>query len=125
MNIYLRRQAYPRQIGDELRERIRQFDPRVPVVGLETMNEQIEFLTADRATARQPLREIRRTAALLAIIGLYGVMAYVALPALALVNLVRSQLFRIGPARSVDVHWLGHRSYFCRGPYPPCAQAAA
>jgi predicted permease len=36
MTIYLRTQADPRQIENELRERMRQFDPNVPVVGLQT-----------------------------------------------------------------------------------------
>jgi hypothetical protein len=32
----------PSQIEAELRERIRQFDPHVPVAGLQIVNEQIE-----------------------------------------------------------------------------------
>jgi hypothetical protein len=52
MNIYLRTQADPRQMEDELRERMRQFDPHVPVVGLQTMDEQIGFsLRTERLVA--------------------------------------------------------------------------
>jgi hypothetical protein len=52
MNIYLRTQVDPRQIEDELRERMRQFDPHVPVVGQQTMNEQIGFsLRTERLVA--------------------------------------------------------------------------
>jgi predicted permease len=137
MNIYLRTQADPRQVENELRERMRQFDPHVPVVGLQTMNEQIGFslrterLVADLSAAFGGL------ATLLAVIGLYGVTAYTvmrrtreigirmalgAMPidviamvmrevfiligiglaagfslALALANLVRSQLFGLNP----------------------------
>ena len=52
MNVYLRTQADPRVIENELRERMRQFDPHVPVVGLQTMNEQIGFsLRTERLVA--------------------------------------------------------------------------
>jgi predicted permease len=137
MNVYLRTQVDPRQIEDELRERVRQFDPHVPVVGLQTMNEQIGFsLRTERLVASLSV-VFGGLATLLAVIGLYGVTAYTvmrrtreigirmalgAMPvdviamvmhevfiligaglaagfslALALANLVRSQLFGLNP----------------------------
>jgi putative ABC transport system permease protein len=77
MNIYLRTQADPRQIENELRERMRQFDPHVPVVGLQTMNEQIGFSLRTERLVASLSGVFGGLATLLAVIGLYGVMAYV------------------------------------------------
>jgi putative ABC transport system permease protein len=77
MNIYLRTQFDPRQIEDELRERMRQFDPHVPVVGLQTMNEQIGFSLRTERLVASLSGVFGGLATLLAVIGLYGVMAYV------------------------------------------------
>jgi len=76
MNVYLRTQADPRQIEDELRERMRQFDPHVPVVGLETMNEQIGFSLRTERLVASLSAVFGGLATLIAVIGLYGVMAY-------------------------------------------------
>ncbi len=52
MTVYLRTHVDPRQLEVLLRERMRQFDPHVPVVGLETMNERIGFsLRTERLVA--------------------------------------------------------------------------
>ncbi len=77
MNIYLRTQVDPRQIEDELQDRMRQFDPHVPVVGLETMNEQIGFSLRTERLVASLSGVFGGLATLLAVIGLYGVMAYV------------------------------------------------
>jgi len=77
MNVYLRTQGNPRQIEDELRERMRQFDPHVPVVGLQTMNEQIGFSLRTERLVASLSGVFGGLATLLAVIGLYGVMAYV------------------------------------------------
>jgi len=77
MNIYLRTQADPRQIENELRERMRQFDPHVPVVGLQTMNEQIGFSLRTERLVASLSAVFGGLATLLAVIGLYGVTAYV------------------------------------------------
>jgi len=77
MNIYLRTRVDPRQIEDELRERMRQFDPHVPVVGLQTMNEQIGFSLRTERLVASLSGVFGGLATLLAVIGLYGVMAYV------------------------------------------------
>ena len=137
MNIYLRTQADPRQIENELRERMRQFDPHVPVVELQTVNEQIGLSLRTERLVASLSAVFGGLATLLAVIGLYGVMAYAvmrrtreigirmalgAIPsdviamvmrevciligaglaagfslALALANLVRSQLFGLNP----------------------------
>ena len=76
MNIYLRTQANPRLIENELRERMRQFDPHVPVVGLQTVDEQIGFSLRTERLVASLSAVFGGLATLLAAIGLYGVMAY-------------------------------------------------
>jgi predicted permease len=76
MNIYLRTQADPRQIENELRERMRQFDPNVPVVGLQTMDEQVGFSLRTERLVASLSAIFGGLATLLAVIGLYGVTAY-------------------------------------------------
>jgi predicted permease len=76
MNIYLRTEGDPRRFEDVLRERLRQFDPHVPVVGLETMNEQIGFSLRTERLVASLSAVFGGLATLLAVIGLYGVMAY-------------------------------------------------
>jgi ABC-type antimicrobial peptide transport system permease subunit len=79
MNVYLRTQADPRQIENELRERMLQFDPHVPLVGLQTMNEQIGFSLRTERLVASLSAVFGAVATLLAVIGLYGVMAYTVL----------------------------------------------
>jgi predicted permease len=76
MTIYLRTQADPRQIENEVRERMRQFDPHVPIVGLQTMNEQIAVSLRTERLVASLSAVFGGLATLLAAIGLYGVMAY-------------------------------------------------
>jgi predicted permease len=76
MNVYLRTQSDPRQIENEVRERMRQFDPHVPVVGLQTVNEQIGFSLRTERLVASLSAVFGGLATLLAAIGLYGVMAY-------------------------------------------------
>jgi predicted permease len=141
MNVYLRTQADPRQFENELRERMRHFDPHVPVVGLQTMNEQIGFSLRTERLVASLSAVFGGLATLLAVIGLYGVMAYTVMRrtreigirmalgavrgdvigmvmrevflvigaglvvglslALALANLIRSQLFGLNPQDSL------------------------
>jgi hypothetical protein len=52
MNFYLRTQVDPHLLMGPLRKRIRQFDPSVPVVGLQTLEQQIgESLRTERLVA--------------------------------------------------------------------------
>ncbi|HET9407552.1 MAG TPA: ABC transporter permease [Candidatus Sulfotelmatobacter sp.] len=76
VNIYLRTQGDPRQIEDQLLERMRQFDPHVPVVGLQTVNEQIGFSLRTERLVASLSAIFGGLATVLAAIGLYGVMAY-------------------------------------------------
>ena len=76
MTVYLRTQTDPREIENELRERMRQFDPHVPLVGLQTMNEQIGFSLRRERLVASLSGVFGGLATLLAAIGLYGVMAY-------------------------------------------------
>jgi predicted permease len=76
MNVYLRTQGDPRQVEDELRERMRQFDPHVPVVDLETINERIGFSLRTERLIASLSAVFGGLATLIAVIGLYGVMAY-------------------------------------------------
>jgi predicted permease len=79
MTVYVRTQADPRQFKDALRERMRQFDPHVPVVDLQTVNEQIEFSLRTERLVAGLSAVFGGVAMLLAVIGLYGVMAYTVL----------------------------------------------
>ena len=76
MNIYLRTLADPRVIENELRERMRQFDPHVPIVGLQTVDEQIGFSLRTERLVASLSAVFGGLATLLAAVGLYGVMAY-------------------------------------------------
>ena len=76
MNIYLRTQGDPRLIENELRERMRQFDPHVPLDELQTVNEQIGFSLRTERLVASLSAVFGGLATLLAAIGLYGVMAY-------------------------------------------------
>ncbi|HEX8799622.1 MAG TPA: FtsX-like permease family protein, partial [Terriglobales bacterium] len=76
MNVYLRTQGDPRQLENQLRERMRQFDPHVPIVGLETLNEQIGWSLRTEELVASLSTVFGGLAMLLAVIGLYGVMAY-------------------------------------------------
>jgi predicted permease len=77
MNIYLRTNTDPRQIEDALRERMRQFDPRVPIVDLQTMDELIGFSLRTERLVASLSAVFGALATSLSIIGLYGVLAYV------------------------------------------------
>jgi predicted permease len=76
MNFYLRTQVDPRLLMDPLRERMRQFDPNVPVVGLQTLEEQIGYSLRTERLVASLSAVFGGLATLLAAIGLYGVMAY-------------------------------------------------
>jgi len=76
MNVYLRTQGDPRGLENQLRERMRQFDPRVPIVGLETLNERIGWSLRTEGLLASLSAVFGGLAMLLAVLGLYGVMAY-------------------------------------------------
>ena len=76
MNYYLRTRVDPRLLIDPVRERLRQFDPNVPVVGLETLSEQIGYSLRTERLVASLSSVFGGLATLLAAVGLYGVMAY-------------------------------------------------
>jgi predicted permease len=137
VTVYVRTRLDPRQLIDPVRNAMQRFDPNVPVVDLQTMDEQIgQSLRTERLVASLSA-VFGGLATLLAVIGLYGVMAYAVMQrtremgirmalgalrrdvvgmvmrevllligagllaggtlALALTNLVRSQLFGLEP----------------------------
>ena len=75
-NIYLRTQGDPRLIENALRERMRQFDPHVPVVDLQTVDELIGLSLRTERLVASLSAIFGAIATLLAVIGLYGIMAY-------------------------------------------------
>jgi predicted permease len=76
MNVYLRAQGDPRQLEDQVQERMRQFDSHVPIVGLQTMDDQIGWSLRTERLIASLSAVFGGVALLLAVIGLYGVMAY-------------------------------------------------
>jgi len=101
MNIYLRTQGDPRLLEDALRERMRQFDPHVPVVDLVTMDELIgQSLRTERLVASLSA-VFGALATSLSLIGLYGVLAYVVMRRKTEIG-IRMALGALKP----DVIWL-------------------
>lgn len=76
MNVYLRTQSDPRQLENQIQERMRQFDPHVPIVGLQSVDEQIDWSLRTERLVASLSAVFGGLALLLAVIGLYGVMAY-------------------------------------------------
>ena len=76
MHVYLRTQDDPRLLEDQLRQRMRHFDPHVPIMGLETMKEQIVRSLRTEELIASLSAIFGGLAVLLAGIGLYGVLAY-------------------------------------------------
>ena len=79
MTAYVRTKGDPREFENALRERMRQFDPHVPVVDLQTVSEQIGFSLRTERLVASLSAVFGGVATLLAVIGLYGVMAYAVL----------------------------------------------
>jgi predicted permease len=76
MTVYLRTSTDPAPVMRAARETVRQTDARVPITAMRTMQEQIsDSLSTERMVASLSL-VFGGLAALLATIGLYGVMAY-------------------------------------------------
>ena len=74
--MYLSTHGDPRQLENQLRERMRQFDPYVPIVDVQSMDEQIRWLLRTERLVASLSAVFGGLAVLLAVIGLYGVMAY-------------------------------------------------
>jgi predicted permease len=74
--VYLRTHGDPGQLENQLRERMRQFDPHVPIVDVQSMDEQIGWSLRTERLMASLSGVFGGLAMLLAVIGLYGVMAY-------------------------------------------------
>jgi predicted permease len=76
MTFYLRTHLEPRQLMETVREQVRRLDPNIPVVDMRTIDEQIGLsLKTERLVASLSV-VFGALATVLAVIGLYGVMAY-------------------------------------------------
>jgi predicted permease len=77
MTFYLRTRVDPQQVMQEVRERVRQLDPNIPVVDLRTIDEQIGLSLKTERLVASLSGAFGALATALAVIGLYGVMAYI------------------------------------------------
>ena len=76
VSVAIRTTGNPEQLESTIRRALREVDPRLPVLRIETVEDQLgALLVPERATATFSLF-FGALAALLAAIGLYGVMAY-------------------------------------------------
>jgi len=76
MTVYVRTAMDPKQLMSTLRTKVRDLDPNLPIVGMRTMDAQIaNSLSTERMIASLST-VFGFLATLLAVIGLYGVMAY-------------------------------------------------
>jgi ABC-type antimicrobial peptide transport system permease subunit len=76
MTFYLRTRFEPQQIMEAVREQVRHLDPNVPVVDLRTIDEQIGLSLKTERLVASLSAVFGALATALAVIGLYGVMAY-------------------------------------------------
>src|SRR5215467_5578778 len=76
MTFYLRTRFDSRQVMETVREQVRHLDPNVPVVDLRTIDEQIGLSLKTERLVASLSAVFGALAATLAVIGLYGVMAY-------------------------------------------------
>jgi predicted permease len=76
ISVYVRTRLDPRGMIDQIRERMRQFDPNVPVVDLQIMDDQVGTSLRTERLVASLSAVFGGLATLLAVIGLYGVMAY-------------------------------------------------
>jgi predicted permease len=76
MTVYLRTSADPRQIMPIVRQKVRQLDPNVPIYEMRTTERQLDLSLRTERLVASLSTVFGFLATLLAIIGLYGVMAY-------------------------------------------------
>jgi predicted permease len=74
--VYLRTAGDPGALGEAIRREVQAVDPTVPVFGIRTMDSVVAKNLASRRFALELLGFFAAVAALLASIGIYGVMAY-------------------------------------------------
>jgi predicted permease len=76
MYVYLRTHGDPHLLETQIQERMRQFDPHVAVVGLQSVDDGIGWSLRTERLVASLSAVFGGLAMLLAVIGLYGVMAY-------------------------------------------------
>lgn len=76
MTIYVRGNLDPQALMSEVRRRVQQLDANIPLYGLRTVNEQIDLSLRTERLVAGLSAIFGGLATLLAVIGLYGVMAY-------------------------------------------------
>src|SRR5579859_974414 len=76
MTFYLRTRLEPRQLMETVREQVRRLDPNIPVVDMRTVDEQIGLSLKTERLVASLSAVFGALATALAVIGLYGVMAY-------------------------------------------------
>ena len=76
ISVYVRTRLDPRQMMDPIREFMREFDPNVPIVDLQIMDDQLGASLRPERLVASLSAVFGGLATLLAVIGLYGVMAY-------------------------------------------------
>jgi ABC-type antimicrobial peptide transport system permease subunit len=76
MTVYLRTTLEPSQILGEVRRKVHNLDPNIPVYEMRTTQEQIDLSLRTERLVASLSAAFGVLATLLAVIGLYGVMAY-------------------------------------------------
>ena len=76
MTLYMRTSADPKQLMSIVRRKIQQLDPNIPVYEMRTMEEQLDVSLRNERLVASLSSVFGLLATLLAVIGLYGVMAY-------------------------------------------------
>ena len=77
MTFYLRTRIEPLQVMQAVREQVRRLDPNIPVVDIRTIDEQIGLSLKTERLVASLSGAFGALATALAVIGLYGVMAYI------------------------------------------------
>ncbi|MFZ0594156.1 MAG: FtsX-like permease family protein, partial [Bryobacteraceae bacterium] len=76
MTVYVRTSLDPKQLMSQVRYKVHQLDPNVPVFAMRTIDEQVDLSLRNERLVASLSTVFGMLATLLATIGLYGVMAY-------------------------------------------------
>jgi len=76
MTVYARTSLDPKQLMGQIRQKVRQLDPNIPVFDMRTTDEQVDLSLRTERLVASLSTVFGGLATVLAVIGLYGVMAY-------------------------------------------------